>query len=269
MGWAKTTQMVAEVQGLYGPFTFSELLLQRIWARGDFDQTRLQTVDGRRVTVEHRGRWNTLGGPDFRQARVRWDDGRTVTGDVELHLRAEDWDAHGHAADRAYGNVVLHVVLFTPRVNHVTRGGSGQPLPVVPMLPLLWHDLEEYAAEEAVEHLADHRTGRLREALLALAPKAVTARLQRGAMKRWQQKVHYAERRVQRLGFAAACHCTALEILGFRFNRVPMLNVAARHPLAEWACVTEADIEGWLREEASNWARVGVRPANHPKLRLG
>ncbi|MCB1103552.1 MAG: DUF2851 family protein, partial [Cephaloticoccus sp.] len=59
---------VAEVQGLYGPFTFSERLLQKIWDRGDFDEQRLVTPDGRPVVVVERGRWNGLAGPDFLQA---------------------------------------------------------------------------------------------------------------------------------------------------------------------------------------------------------
>lgn len=62
---------VAELQGLYGPFAFSEKLLQKIWLRGDFDRSRATTLDGGRVEVLHAGRWNLLGGPDFIGARLR------------------------------------------------------------------------------------------------------------------------------------------------------------------------------------------------------
>ena len=110
---------VAEIQGLYGPFSFPEKLLQKIWLRGDFNRAAAVTTDGRRVTVLQPGKWNRLGGPDFRGARLRLDDGPEFTGDVELHLRASDWAAHAHVADRAYDGVVLHVVLFQIGRAHV------------------------------------------------------------------------------------------------------------------------------------------------------
>ena len=84
---AETLQQVAEVQGLYGPFTFPEVLLQQIWRRGEFQQTAIRTTEGKVLDVLHPGRWNRLGGPDFRSARLRlqgkrrpvhrWDNGRT------------------------------------------------------------------------------------------------------------------------------------------------------------------------------------------------
>ena len=144
---------VAEVQGLYGPFTFPEVLLQQIWRRGEFQQTGIRTLDGAPLEVLHPGRWNRLGGPDFRSARLRLG-GVEVVGDVELHLRAEDWVAHGHADDPAYDGVVLHAVLFPPKSPVVTCRHDGRAIPVLVLLPLLWRGLEEYAEEAAVERLA-------------------------------------------------------------------------------------------------------------------
>src|SRR5581483_2798254 len=159
---------LAEIQGLYGAFSFPEKLLQKIWLRGDFDRAAAATTDGRAVRVLHPGRWNLLGGPDFRDARLALADAREATGDVEVHLHAADWEAHGHAGDRAYDRVQLHVVLFPPEPGHVTRGGDGQPIPVLALLPLLHHDLEEYAAEEAVEVLASRPSTRITDELVPL-----------------------------------------------------------------------------------------------------
>src|ERR1044071_3371281 len=92
---------VAEVQGLYGPFFFGEKLLQKIWLRGDFEKSAARLVDGRSLRIIHPGKWNLLGGPDFKSARLAFGDGPEICGDVELHLRAVDWMAHGHAADAA------------------------------------------------------------------------------------------------------------------------------------------------------------------------
>jgi hypothetical protein len=105
---------VAELQGLYGAFLFPEKLLQKIWLRGDYDGTDARTVDGRRSEILHPGRWNLLGGPDFRAARLRIEGGREFVGDVEIHVRCEDWAAHAHASDPAYDDVVLHVAHSCP-----------------------------------------------------------------------------------------------------------------------------------------------------------
>ena len=257
---------VAEIQGLYGPFSFPEKLLQKIWLRGDFDGSAARTVDGRRVSILHAGRWNLLGGPDFRGARLRFDDGPEVTGDVEIHLHAEDWAAHAHARDRAYDGVVLHVVLFPPEARRQTRGADGREIPVLVLLPLLHHDLEQFAAEEAVEALAGRTGEKIPDELAALSADELATLLQMQANERWRQKVHFARLRIQRLGWEAACHQTALEILGYRFNRAPMLRLASRWPLAAWRKETNAD--EIFATERDGWNLHGVRPANHPRTRV-
>jgi hypothetical protein len=261
--------VVAEIQGLYGPFSFSEMLLQKIWWRGDFARGKAVTTDGRKVEVAHAGKWNRLGGPDFRGARLRLGDGPEMVGDVELHLRATDWQAHAHARDRAYDGVALHVVLFPPETGHVTRGVEGREIPVLALLPLLHHDLEEFAADEAVEALAGRATSRIPEELAGLGEGELAALLTTHAAARWRQKVHFARLRIARLGWEAACHHTALEILGYRFNRAPMLNVATRWPLAAWTDGNGEELaeEIWAAM-AGTWAVQGVRPANHPRTRL-
>ncbi|MFI5356844.1 MAG: DUF2851 family protein [Opitutales bacterium] len=195
---------VAEIQGLYGPFTFPERLLQKIWADGAFDRTQLCAADGRRVRVRHPGSWNRLAGPDFKDARLQLGDAAECVGDVELHLHAEDWAAHGHAADPAYRRVKLHVVLFPPRPEHVTRDGEGRPIPVLALLPWLQHDLEEFAAQAAVESLANRAEDRVREQILSLPLPRRWEKLRSHAQRRWRQKVYFAGLRIAKLGWDEA-----------------------------------------------------------------
>jgi hypothetical protein len=258
---------VAEIQGLYGAFSFPEKLLQKVWLRGDFNRAAAVTIDGRPVRIAHPGKWNLLGGPDFRGARLAFGAERELTVDVEVHLRAGDWDAHRHARDPAYDEVALHVVLFPPEGGRVTRGAGGREIPVLALLPLLHHDLEEFAADEAVEVLANRPTARITEELALLPPRELETTLRCHAELRWKQKVHFARLRVQRLGWGEACHHLALEILGYRFNRSPMLRLAGRWPLAEWEAGNIAADEAFAAE-VEGWSLQGVRPANHPRVRL-
>lgn len=86
---------VEELQGLYGPYAFPEKLLQKIWLLGYFDTRGARLADGRMLEVLAPGRWNLLGGPDFRGAKLRID-GRELIGDVEVHFHAHDWERHRH-----------------------------------------------------------------------------------------------------------------------------------------------------------------------------
>jgi len=257
---------VAEIQGLYGPFSFPEKLLQQIWLRGDFDSKRAVTTDGRWVQVIFPGRWNLLGGPDFKDARVSIG-GVAVRGDIEVHLRAADWVAHRHSSDPAYANVVLHVILF-PTDERATSGVEGRGIPVLVLLPLLNHDLEEYAADEAIERLADHPLVQARRELIALSAEQLSVVLLRFAEARWRQKVYFAKLRILRLGWESACHHTALEILGYRFNRAAMLAVAGALPFVDWVTAAEGVAEDAYAKFTDRWSKQGVRPASHPLSRL-
>lgn len=260
---------LAEIAGMNGAFTFPELLLQRIWHRGEFATAGLRTRDGRALRLLRRGTWNRLGGPDFADAELEFGEGagrEPARGAVEVHLRAADWDAHGHAADPAYANVVLHVVLF-PSMREWTAGAGGRRIPILELLPLLERDLEAYAEEAAVEGLAGRPYGRLRELLGRADPAELRAGLRDHALRRWAAKARLAESRIERLGWEGACHHTALEVLGYRFNRAPMLATAEAWPLSAWR-TGAAGPEAALAARAGDWRRAGVRPANQPRARL-
>jgi hypothetical protein len=256
---------VAEVQGLFGPFQFPELLLQRIWAEQTFNVSGLRTVDGQAVKIEAKGRWNRLGGPDFADARIRVGE-EWRRGAIEVHLREQDWRAHGHATDANYDGVILHVVLFPPKVAH-TAGARKRRIPIVALLPLLWHDLEEYASDAAVSAIAARPLDILTERWLAMSAVEARAEIRALAGQRWRQKVHYAKLRIDKLGWESACHHMALEILGYKFNRSPMLQVATQWPLEAWRR-GEVEVEAVFEAERPKWKLQGVRPANHPRTRL-
>jgi len=263
---ANSIDQVQEMQGLYGPFTIAERVVQKIWLRRDFAVDQAALTDGRKLVIRSPGTWNPLGGPDFRGARLLVD-GREITGDIEVHFHVSDWRAHGHDADRAYDKVVLHVVMF-PLAEREGGGirGDGVEIPTLVLLPLLHRSLEEYASDDALEKItARDATGRIAE--LVTRPTGELRRmLLRQAEARWVLKKQFAALRIQKLGWTGAAHHTGLEILGYRQNRAAMLALATSHPLEEWA--GGLDIDEIFREREGHWQLQGVRPANHPRLRL-
>lgn len=86
-----------------------EKLLQYCWKHRILPEGELRTADGKSIEIVDTGLLNTDAGPDFFNARLRIG-GRLWAGNVEIHIRRNDWYAHGHDRDAAYDNVILHVV---------------------------------------------------------------------------------------------------------------------------------------------------------------
>lgn len=87
-----------------------EALLHFIWRFQLLDLLHLKTTDGRNFRIVDRGQWNKIdSGPDFYLSKIELDN-RIWVGNIEIHVHSSDWDLHGHSADKAYENVILHVV---------------------------------------------------------------------------------------------------------------------------------------------------------------
>ena len=87
-----------------------EDLLHYVWRLQRFDHAHLRTTLGESIDIIDRGTLNPDAGPDFLNAKLRIGD-TLWAGNVEMHLASSDWTKHQHQHDRAYDNVILHVVL--------------------------------------------------------------------------------------------------------------------------------------------------------------
>jgi hypothetical protein len=102
-----------------------EHFLREIWkGHESFLVTPIMLSDGSEIQVLDCGSENNhRGGPDFLGARIALD-GLLISGDVELHITPDGWNAHEHDGDARYSNVILHVVLEDDLEGH-----SGPPVP--------------------------------------------------------------------------------------------------------------------------------------------
>lgn len=256
---------LAEIQGLFGTVTVSERLIQKIWLRGDFEQTDLKTTSGKLLRIKRPGLWNLNEGPDFRGAQLELD-GKKITGDVEIHFYENDWNAHGHGADRNFDRVILHVVLFPPcSVSGVNTFSGNVPESLV-LLSHLHSDIESYAGEEVIHEWNRADSGNLPETLLHLPHPDRQEKLIKNARKRFNQKIDFIRKRLDREDIQATAHRMTLEVLGYRRNRLPMSNIATDYPAELFG---RESIEDIFASQTDNWKLAGMRPANHPRKRLG
>lgn len=86
-----------------------ENLLHYAWKYRLYQSDSLLTVDNLPVEVIDPGIHNFDSGPDFFNAKLRIG-GILWVGNVEIHLRASDWNRHNHDTDRSYNSVIAHIV---------------------------------------------------------------------------------------------------------------------------------------------------------------
>ncbi|MDG1475890.1 MAG: DUF2851 family protein [Vicingaceae bacterium] len=86
-----------------------EDFLHYIWKYKLFNTSNLVTSNGEVIKLINFGLHNTDAGPDFFNGKI--EVGETIwAGNIELHVNSSDWIKHKHQIDKAYDNVVLHVV---------------------------------------------------------------------------------------------------------------------------------------------------------------
>lgn len=110
----------------------NERLLQFIWQFQYFKSDHLITEDGMKLQILKPGLFNTNQGPDFLEAQIKLNDTIWI-GNIEIHVKASDWQLHGHSSDPKYSNVILHVVWE----NDMEIELNGSVIPAIEMQPLV------------------------------------------------------------------------------------------------------------------------------------
>jgi len=220
----------------YVPIPISERLVQCIWYDQRLKLDSLQTTDGRRVRVVFQGWWNLEAGPDFHHATVQIGDQPEQTGDVEVHLRAEDWNHHGHGRDPHFDDVVLHVVLWEAGSQHVPRTRAGQIIPQIVVQHHLDSPLEQLYDEidlDSYPHNAGNHHGQCAPVLRTLPVESLGSLLDAAGDERFAIKVRRFLRWIHRAGPEQAFYEGWMEALGYKANKTAFRTLAQRMPLAE------------------------------------
>ena len=267
-----------------------ERLLAKLWKERASRQTSLRTQAGKRVRVVYPGRPGVTAGPDFRDALLDVEGVGLVRGDVELHIKQADWQAHGHGGDPNYNGVVVHGALEVSSLE--TRLHSGSLAPVMDLSALLTESSGPEPFLDLWQELA--RKGFPRPETLKEAEEA----LDRAGDERFRAKADWLLRCIQSDGPDQALYQALMEGLGYSSNRSPFLRLAAAasYPaLAKTALQLPAKeragaIGQWLVSCAGlggpgttgrrsprgmgpamdrrEWRLFRVRPANHPRRRI-
>lgn len=130
----------------------TEAFLQYVWQHSLLEGP-LATVDGLPVTVQRAGELNRDAGPDFFDARLTIGDVRWA-GNIEVHIKASDWKLHGHSSDKAYNNVILHVVYIYDTDIVLENGKKVPTLVIADAIPdYVWNNYDQLMNPSEGQHI--------------------------------------------------------------------------------------------------------------------
>ena len=258
----------------------------RLWQNADRLASGLVTQDGRRLKVLYPGRRSSSAGPDFRDCVLSTDSGDIVVGDVEVHVNAGGWRAHGHHVDSNYNGVVLHVVL-------APSGGSTTTLESRAEAPVAAIGVVPQKEDVEPRRRVDEDT----------SVSALQGKLDRAGDERFRSKAGGYAMELESGDVEQVLYAGIMEALGYSVNRRPFAALAASVPMVRlrdlrdepgetrllairamlvsaaglMSLVSPEDekrFRGVLKDLpkvaqiAEPWRTFRVRPSNHPLRRI-
>lgn len=199
----------------------TESFLQYVWQHQLLDHG-LTTVDGQPVVILRAGEYNHDAGPDFFNARVRVGDVEWV-GNVEIHVKTSDWKSHHHTGDKAYNNIVLHVVYEHDCEIMLQNGRAPHTLELKRYLyPSL------IANYDALMCPADNNGIPCSDRIGEVSDFFVKSYLERLAIERIQAKTDVAKRMLDesRGGWEQTCYWLIARYFGGKVNALPFEMLA-------------------------------------------
>ena len=273
----------------------TEEFLHFVWEFGLFERTNLKAVTGEEIDVINTGRHNSDAGPDFFNARIKIN-GIKWAGNVEIHLRASDWNKHNHNTDSAYNNVILHVVAETD-AEAFTR--DKNKIPTIQLKynrQLLENYLKLYGSLNSIP-CSKHLPQMDRAKFILLFPSLSVERLENKTIEiknilaennnNWEEAFYKTIARnfgfrVNSIPFAMLSDSVPLKVLAKQknnllqieailFGQSGLLPKVSEHPytkslIAEYTFLRSKFILKPLQKDI--WKYLRVRPVNFPTLRI-
>ena len=198
----------------------NELTMAYLWKNQKFSGKSLSLTNGEKVHILHPGIENRHAGADFQQAKIRINDLLWV-GAVELHVRASDWNAHGHHTDQSYENVILHVVWEHDRdISYVNE------------LQIPTFCLSAWVSQTAIQNTTSDELA-CATFFPTIAQATKQEMLDRCLEERLLEKQAHITTLLQATGYdwEETCYQSLAKSFGFSLNAEPMLRLAQNCPL--------------------------------------
>lgn len=277
-----------------------EKFLYHIWDEGHL-QAELSTATRLPVRIVYQGQYNTARGPDFKNAIIEIA-GETKRGDVEIHIKTSDWQAHSHQEDAYFNQVILHVVLQHNSSYPYTILEDGSPVEILSLEEQLSEDIQKLLAQQD----ENAKPAVYCDLLSAIDSSHLQAILHNAGMRRFAGKLKRFNTALSLSSFDQIFYEGIFEALGYNKNKLNTLCLAQSLPLkilaeykaegmnklqlcAIYLCASgllkkksamidenmvtdlwrEYEAQPWQGQKIDiDWQLFRIRPQNHPVKRL-
>jgi hypothetical protein len=302
--WYNHTLPILQSKGVNenDDFRISEKSVQMIWNKQSYNNDELVDDQGKKYTILKPGTWNREPGPDFKNATITIDQ-QQLHGDIEIHLKPENWLQHGHQFDPAYNNVILHIVWENPKSKRIPEN-----IPVIELssqLIIAEDKIWELQSPDSYSKNQIHPPVECAQQMNLISDDVLQYTFRAAGLSRLQRKVNSIKLLSSKYGFNQALYTLLADAMGYKSNRQPFrqlsLNVSLEqlHGLSElqrkallWGssgllpdysqaevhpellneCKELWDVWWALRQEKDqprpNWKRSSLRPTNSPERRI-
>jgi hypothetical protein len=277
-----------------------ERFLYHIWDEGHLIPDP-RTISGKTIRIVYQGQYNTGRGPDFKNAIIELD-GHQSRGDVEIHLKSTDWQAHNHHEDVYYNRVILHVVLKHNSPYELTICEDGKGVEIL----ALEHQLSEDILKLTQEQDIPASPAVFCDLLSAVDKDRLLSILHSAGIRRFESKIKRFNTALALSSFDQIFYEGIFEALGYDKNKLNTMQIAQSLPIpllrefladgmsaGELAAIflgasgllrkgsallpkaeLQALLESWesqpffARRLDIDWQLFRIRPQNHPLKRL-
>lgn len=213
-----------------------EKVIRCIWNDQLFCTPSLKTKDNQKLEIVYPGYWNFGKGPDFTSAIIKVD-GKTYEGDVELHVYATDWNAHGHSGNPDFDNVILHVYMWQGRGKEPRKPAKQKGLPfqfeIKDYLTKGILELNDELDFENYPALNSSNVGLCHQPLAQLSEEKLTHILNAAGEARVFTKMERFHDSVIIEGYEQTFYRGVAEAMGYPENKKPFQTLADTMPLTE------------------------------------
>ncbi len=271
-----------------------EIILHYIWEHCLWAGYEQRTTDGKSVEIVSVGEHNRDAGPDYSHARIRID-GKEWVGNIEIHVCSSDWIKHRHQLDKAYDNIILHVVRTADKPIYNSKGE------LVPQCELNYPSDKDYlsALFESAQKM-DSAIARIGCAEQLLHdPRLLTEGWRKTLLRKRLECKRASITRLLEItkgSWEHALYISMARNFGFHTNSVPFEELAINTPLSclqkhrnslfqltalllgQAGLINEPELQkeydflrvkfGLTPLDGSIWKHARLRPQNSPELRI-
>lgn len=230
----------------------NEHYLHFLWKNKRLPLHRLRTIDGEKIEILHVGFYNPDSGPDFFNGQIRINEVKH-SGNIEMHVKASDWNQHGHQHDPAYSNVILHVVYEHDQLIFI----EGIPIPTVELKAFIdWKHYDWFN-----QYYQKNRGPIICEAFLNGLPQPVIwSQVEQALFQRMKRKANELQALFndRKMSFREVLFHAFSKAFGMKVNQLPFQELAIGIPFEKFIRASRKQklaiafgVGGFLEESAS------------------